>query len=137
MLPDDSWSTADDINYQKTLPIHICTRDDLPNFYQANNNFVGAVSSMFTKMYCPDDVSQINLWGNFNTDFNKIFYIQVSLCKPSKTKKCQPTSKISQWPYLVTLTNNQVYQSNEFEPENIILNDLQLNWMNIATTSPT
>ena len=92
MLPDDTWETLDGINFKKTLPIHVCTRNDLPNFYPANGNFAGAVAGMFTKMYCVDDVKNINLWGNFNSDFNKIYYIQVSLCKPSKTQKCQPTS---------------------------------------------
>ena len=75
MLPDDTWDTPDGINFNKKLPIHVCTRDDLPNFYPANNNFASAVAGMFTKMYCLDNVRDLTLWGNFNTDFNKIFYI--------------------------------------------------------------
>lgn len=76
MLPDATWTTKDGVNFFKSLPIHICTRADLPYFYPANKNFAGAVASMFTKMYCLDDLTQLTLWGNFNTDFNKIFYVQ-------------------------------------------------------------
>ena len=78
MLPDETWSSTDGINFSKRLPVHICTRNDLPNFYSANSNYAGAVGSMFTKMYCADNVKDLTLWGNFNTDFNKIFYIQVT-----------------------------------------------------------
>ena len=80
MLPDKTWTTTDGVIFEKILPIHICTRDDLPYFYPSNKNYASAIASMFSKMYCLDDLKQLTLWGNFNTDFNKIIYVQALKC---------------------------------------------------------
>lgn len=107
---DSSWVTSNGLDFSKNLALHKCTGKDRELMYPANDNYVGQIDKIFTKMYCIDP-AEIELQGNFNTDYSKIININLSVCdRKGKEKTCRNINDLQEnWPYFVTITNSQSF----------------------------
>ena len=90
-------------------------------------------------MYCIDNLDSIKFYGNFNTDKTQSLRLELYTCASDPTKKnCKdPTSliKAGRWPYLLTLTNSQQYEKNNYDSD-IITNESLLVWNRLSLVSP-
>ncbi len=104
-----NWVTSDNIDFYKNFDVHKCTAKDLERMYPANDNYAGQIDLLFEKMFCFDP-NEIELYGNFNTDYAKMILINLSVCDKNK-RNCKSTRDLSEsWPYLVTITNSQRFE---------------------------
>jgi hypothetical protein len=105
---DSSWTTSNGIDFYKTLVLHKCTEKDRALMYPANKNYAGQIDAIFPKLYCIDP-KEIELQGNFNTDYAKIMYINLSVCEKKKT--CRNINELQDnLPFLITITNSQRFE---------------------------
>jgi hypothetical protein len=90
-------------------------------------------------MYCIDNLDSIKFFGNFNTDNTQSLRLELYTCDSDLTKKnCKdPKSlvKAKRWPYLLTLTNSQQYEKNNYDSD-IITDESLLVWNRLSLVSP-
>ena len=54
MKLDSTWVTSNGVDYYKNLVVHKCTDKDRELMYPANDNFIGQIDVIFTKLFCLD-----------------------------------------------------------------------------------
>ena len=81
------WTTTDGSNFYRELPIHLCNDADRANFYAPNPNFAGEIDGLFNKLYCFDNLADLKMYGNFNTDNCQTVEVRIIGCKLSP-KQC-------------------------------------------------
>lgn len=90
-------------------------------------------------MYCIDDLEFIKFYGNFNTDNSQSFRLELYTCASDPTnKKCKDPKdliKAKKWPFLLTLTNNQKYEQENYDIK-IVSNESLLAWNRLSLVSP-
>jgi hypothetical protein len=89
-------------------------------------------------MYCVDNLDLIKLYGNFNTDNSQALRLELYTCQSDPYGNCKDVKdliKNKSWPYLLTLTNNQNYQQNNYDSD-IIIKESLLEWHRLSIVSP-
>lgn len=81
------------------------------------------------------DPAFFEFYGTSDSDYAKFFKIKLMLCKGSLCSDVKDLHK--HWPYLVTITNNQVYNKDSFDPDPIVNNESVIAWHDIVTNMPT
>ena len=67
----------------KELKIRKCTRDDIygdQNFYEPSKMSEYDVDIYWQRMYCPENRSDLALWGNYDTAFARNIIIVFEKC---------------------------------------------------------
>jgi len=110
MQLDSSWNTSNGIDFEKTIALHKCTSKDRESMYQSDSNYAGQIDLIFPKMFCIDP-AEIELQGNFNTDYSKRIKISLEICdRKDKKKPCKDINDLNEnWPELITIFNTQRY----------------------------
>ncbi len=75
------------MNYWQELSFHKCTLEDNAGFYDPNKNFANSVNSIFSLMYCIDDLDLIKVYGNFNTDNSQSLRLELYTCDSDPSNK--------------------------------------------------
>ena len=83
----------------KPIAAHLCNREtDLKHFTARPNNredFFYLMDDYFEKMYCVDDLSQLDIYGWFDGAEGRGINIEVARCVKSATKpNCKEPSEI-------------------------------------------
>lgn len=85
-------------------------------------------------MFCIDDLSEIMLFGNENTDDCQMMILEVLPCKG---KQCLPLSNLyTNWPQFYTITNTQTYDKTQYDQSKVISNSTSINNHIISTATP-
>ena len=67
---DPSFVTEDGYIYHQKMGFHKCNTHDNKKFFMPNDNYIGGSNSVYTKLYCLDDTSLLQFYGNYNTDLS-------------------------------------------------------------------
>ena len=90
-------------------------------------------------MYCIENLDLIKFYGNFDSDNTQSLRLELYTCASDATKKnCKNPKdliKTGKWPYLLTLTNNQQYQMNNYDSD-IVSSESLLAWNRLSLVSP-
>ena len=58
----------DNYKFYKNVSVHQCNIADKINFFEGSSNYANEINKAFLNMFCIDDLSEIMLFGNENTD---------------------------------------------------------------------
>ena len=114
--------------------MHQCNIADKINFFEGSSNYANEINKAFLNMFCIDDLSEIMLFGNENTDDCQMMILEVLPCKG---KQCLPLSNLyTNWPQFYTITNTQTYDKTQYDQSKVISNSTSINNHIISTATP-
>ena len=97
------------------------------------------MNAIFALMYCIDNLDFLKFYGNFNTDNTQSLRLELYTCASDPAaKNCKDPKaliKADKWPYLLTLTNSQQYQQDNYDT-NIVSDESILVWNRLSLVSP-
>ena len=106
------------------LDYHNCTSEDRKLFYdEAKDGDVDTIEQDFYALKCLDDVSQVNLQGNFKAEIKNVFGITLAKC--TETSNCKSVAEIADFIgkyYVEIIYNQQVYIPTKYGDDEIIQN---------------
>ena len=114
--------------------MHQCNIADKINFFEGSSNYGNEINKAFLNMFCIDDLSEIMLFGNENTDDCQMMILEVLPCKG---KQCLPLSNLyTNWPQFYTITNTQTYDKTQYDQSKVISNSTSIKNHIISTATP-